>query len=80
MGHLPDLWGLASSYLAGRTAFAVPQMTSLLAAANPFADWRVFNRYEAAGTVPESTARRHRAHALVVVGVVENAHLSGVVL
>jgi hypothetical protein len=78
--HLPQLWASAGTYLSGITNLSIPQLSQMLAGGNPFASWSVHDRYEDGNAIPPNRTQGHLAAAKQLVGVVEQAVLSGLVV
>ena len=74
LGHLPDLWPQIASYVDGR---AGAQLTELLADVNPFAEWRIDDRYADGEDIDETACYAHLQAASRVLAIREQAQLNG---
>jgi hypothetical protein len=76
LGHVDDLWGELSQIVGGRAA---PIFASLLGGPPPFAAWNIADRYSDGNAITEQRVRGHLDMARKIVGVLEQAILSGVI-
>jgi hypothetical protein len=76
LGHINELWGELSQIVSGR---AGPALTALLAGPAPFATWDVADRYSDGSAITELGARAHVNTAKAIMGMLQQALLTGAV-
>jgi hypothetical protein len=77
LGHVNHLWTELSQVVSGRAIG--PAFTALLAGPEPFATWDVTDRYSNGNAITEVGARAHVNHAKAILGMLEQAMLTGAV-
>jgi hypothetical protein len=76
LGHVNHLWGELSQIVTGR---AGPAFTALVAGPTPFATWDVADRYSDGSAITQQEARGHVNAAKTIIGMLEQAMLTGAV-
>lgn len=77
LGHLNALWNELPQVVSGRTAG--PVFTALLAGQPPFVNWNIDDRYSDGSAITEQDARGHISSARAILGILEQAILTGTV-
>jgi hypothetical protein len=77
LSHVNRLWNQLPQMVSGRTVG--PGFTSLIAGTNPFATWAVDDRYSDGNAITEGAARTHVHKAQAILGILEQAMLTGAV-
>lgn len=76
LGHVNQFWGELSQVVSGRYA---PIFAPLLGGPPPFAAWDISDRYGDGNAINEQRVKGHLAMATKIIGVLEQARLSGVI-
>lgn len=74
--HIDKLWPVFIGFCTARSGAAY---AAQLSAVSPFADWKVHQRYEAQGAIPQAVATAHVAAASQCMAILNQAILDGVV-
>jgi hypothetical protein len=77
LSHVDRLWNQLPQMVSGRTIG--PAFTALIASTNPFATWAVDDRYSDGNAITEGAARAHVLKAQAILGILEQAMLTGAV-
>jgi hypothetical protein len=77
LSHVDRLWNQLPQMISGRSIG--PAFTSLIVGTNPFAAWAVDDRYSDGNAITEGSARSHVLKAQAILGILEQAMLTGAV-
>jgi hypothetical protein len=77
LSHVDRLWNQLPQMVSGRSIG--PTFTALIAGTNPFAAWAVDDRYSDGNAITEGGARAHVLKAQEILGILEQAMLTGAV-
>jgi hypothetical protein len=77
LGHINALWNELPQVVSGRAAG--PVFTALLAGRPPFVSWKIEDRYSDGSAITEQEARGHISTARAILGILEQAILTGAV-
>jgi hypothetical protein len=77
LGHINALWNELPQVVSGRTVG--PAFTALLAGQSPFVNWTIDDRYSDGSAITQQDALGHINTAKAILGILEQAMLTGAV-
>jgi hypothetical protein len=77
LSHVDRLWNQLPQIVSGRSIG--PVFTGMIVGTNPFATWAVDDRYSDGNAISEGAARAHVLKAQAILGILQQAMLTGAV-